>query len=617
MPETLIHNDHNEPALVCDSNIPGGNIEAVEQMFSNIAGDACFYGCFVASLYSSATTRYSSVQQSMAATFQSVLNLGKVILRQPELFASESIEYIESMVVDFEAFISGTIGQIADAAKQQSFSDIMWSMVKTMVCRYGETILLAAIQGMVNKLKDDLHNRSIILGNIRNLLVTMESDVNDMSETDWWREFVRAVIAADLNLKVAEQEVYRAHSEAIYGRWDSSRLETAQWRIATAIQKLAPRGLVGDLLDMFSDVMKGRGFDPFDPAFFRTQVVGVLDSIERLGSTMADLKKWYNCLLKTTVRIKYYKDLIVASEKALEFLQSNQSIGLALDVLMTDNTLWYVGTRLGGIRADMHDVVLNNRRTTAPVNSAAWRNELQGLFFVLKTLGNIPQPFGVGSHVTNQQAADDLAYIIHPHNPSDGILSLSENNFGVAEVQQILANLLNNMGNISTFFTRHAQWSFEFNRIRTDINAAKNKDDQTVNMLNRFSGYEDQKFDYVISILQNAGWTAAKKMLESGFINGFLNMSIAAVVSGSTLFQCLSGVLSNMGDDDIPPEATEGLKRVVEELQGRETSYSLARARSATMLPALQFQVLGGLQRQLEQLQGDINTAINIAGTVC
>lgn len=617
MSEELIRNDHNEPALVCDKNVPVGNIERVEQMFSKIAGDACFYGCFVSSLYSTATTRYASVQESMLATLQSVLNLGKVILRQPELFAGESIEYIENLVTDFEAFLSGTINQIAEAAKQQSFSDIMWSMLKTMVCRYAETILLAAIQGLVNKLKDDLHNRAVILGNIRNLLGTMEGDINDMSETDWWREFVKAVVAADLNLKVAEQEVYRAHSEAIYGRWDSSRLEMAEWRIATAIQKLAPRGLVGDLLDMFSDVMKGRGFDPFDPAFFRTKIVGVLDSIERLGSTMSDLKKWYDCLLKTTVRIKYYRDLIVASEKALEFLQSNQSIGLALDVLMTDNTLWYVGTRIGDIRADMRDVVLNNRRTTAPVHSAEWRNELQGLFYVLKTLGSIPQPFGVGSHVTNQQAADDLAYIIHPHNPSDGILSLSEYNFGVAEIQQILANLLHNMGNVSTFFLHHAQWSFEFNRIRTDINEAKNKDDQAVNMLNRFSGYEDQKFDYVISVLSNAGWTAAKKMIESGFIQGFLDMSIASVVSGSTLFQCLSGVLSNMGDDEIPPEATEGLKRVVEEQQQREASYSLARARSATMLPALQFQVLGGLQRRLDELQGDINTAIEIAGKVC
>lgn len=617
MSEELVSTECQEPVLLCDGPPIGGDLRKVAEMMTHVAGDACFYGCFVASLYSSATTRYAGIQEALASALNGVITLGKIMLRQPLLWAGESKDYLENLINDFVSFASGTVNQISAAAKGKSFADIMWVMLKTMVCRYAETILLAAVQALVNKMQTDLHNRTIILGNIRNLLSTLEGDINDLSETDWWREFVKAVVAADLNLRVAEQETYRAHTNAAYGRWDNSQLEMVQWRILTAIQKLAPRGLVGDLLDMFTSFMKDHAFDPLDPAFFRTKLSQTLDSIDRLGDTLTDLKKWYDCLLKTTVRLQYYKELIVHAEGALQFLQSNQYTGLALDVLLSDNTLWFVGTRIGDIRADMRDVVENNRRSSAPIHSAAWRNELQGLFMMLKTLGQLPQPFGVSSYATNQEATSDLAYIIHPHTPDDGLKSLSEVNYSVSEIQQILSRLMATTADLSSFFLRHDQWAFELNRIKTDVNAISNRDAQMENMLNRFSGYEDEKYDYVITWLANAGWSAPLKMLESGFIPGFLEMTIESVVAGSTVAQCLSGVLSNMGEDEIAPGESKGIRRQVEQLYQDEAGASLARARSATMLPALQFQALAGLQKRLDELQGNINTALEIAERVC
>lgn len=614
MSESITPTDSGNPALQCGGPPVGGDYETLSNLVSNVVGDACFYGCFVSALYNSAIIRYSNVQGTLTGVVQSVLTLGKLMLREPGRWTEEQLDYIEDMVGTFTNFLEGTIQQIIP--DNLNFSDVMWSMLKTMVCRYAEVMLLAAVQELVYKLRTDLDNRAILLGNIVNKLNQLESDLNDLSEYDWWKEFVEAVDAANLNLGVAQQELYRAYTNAQYGQWDREHTDMAQWRILAAIQKLASSGMIGELLTLFSDVLKGRGYDPMDPAFFSAHASNVLDAIDSLGSTLGDLKEDYDCLMRTTSRIKFYKALIMAAEDGLDYLSSNQYIGVALDVLLGDNILWTIATRIGEIRADMRDVVLNNKRIVAPIHAADWRNELQGHLMTLRTFSSVPQPFNLPSYATNEEAKSALNYILHTHNPPDGLLSLEELNFGIPEIQQVLSRLIATTGNLTSLFLHHDQWSFEMNRIRSDIGHLRDRDAQASNMLQTFSGYENEKYDYVTGVLKNAGWTAAKKMLESGMIGGFLNMSIIAVTSGSTLFECLSGVLSKMGED-IPPEFTSGLQLQVARIQDEEMSEALASARAASMLPALQFKVISGLQSELEAIQGRIEEIMDIAGAIC
>lgn len=614
MPEAISATDSGNPALQCGGPPVGGDYETVSNLVSNVVGDACFYGCFVSALYNSAIIRYSNVQGTLTGVVQSVITLGKLMLREPGRWTEDQLDYIEDMVGTFENFLSGSIQQIIP--DDLNFSDVMWSMLKTMVCRYGEVMLLAAVQELVYKLRAELNNRSILLGNIVDKLKQLESDLDNLSEYDWWKEFVEAVDAANLNLGIAQQELHRAYTNAQYGQWDRQHTDMAQWRILASIQKLASSGMVGELLTIFSDVLKGRGYDPMDPAFFSANSSNVLDAIDSLGSTLNGLKEDYDCLLRTTGRIKYYKALITAAESGLSYLSSSQYIGTALDVLLGDNIIWTIATRISEIRADMRDVVTNNRRIVAPIHAAQWRNELMGHLMALKTFSSIPQPFNLPSYATNEEAKNALSYILHPHSPPDGLLSLDELDFGIPQIQQVLGRLIATTGNLTSLFLRHEQWSIEMGRVRSDIGRLRDKDAQAANMLKSFSGYENEKYDYVISILQSSGWTAAKKMLESGMISGFINMSITAVTSGTTLFECLSGVLSSMGED-IPPEFTAGLQLQIARIQDEEMSDALASARAATKLPALQFKVISGLQSELQAIQGRIEEIMDIAGAIC
>ena len=611
----------SEPILECGNDIGSTSVRGFIDKFAEISGNACFYSCAIATLYSSATQRYGNVSSLISSVGNNLLTLGKNMLLDPARWTGEGAEYLDGLLENLDNFIQATVtnAQNITTGQHDSFGQFMFNMLKTMAVRYSDAIVLAAIQKLVTEMQEDIGNRASVLGQINNKMGELQSALENLVEQDWWEELVAAINAADLNLTTARNLLFSAYQGALYGQWDPNKASTAMYRILVAREKLSGKGglmedLGDELGDMFYSMTTSAPYDPFDPAFFKSHSSQLIQTIELVGRKIEEISDLYNCLIRLSGKIRMQKALIIAAEAMLNWLGSGERISVGLDIAIGDNMLWSIISRLDDIRADMKDVVENEKKISAPVHVAMWRGELHSQAQVLQTFCGIPQPWSLPSYASNEQAISDYQYIVYPHKPEDGIRSLSELDFGIAEIQSILGRLISTAGNLSALIVDHEQWAYSLGRVRQDIVQLKFKDEQAVSLLYRFSGYEDQHFDYMMNFLKNAGWSTAEELLGKGFLKDFLALTVEGITSSIVLSQCLASILS---DSEVAPEQSQGLQFKLAELQQREQSKALAKMRAASSLPGLQFQAISGLQLHLQKIQSEIDELVDIGERFC
>lgn len=611
----------SEPSLECGSSLGSESTRAFIDRFSELSSDLCFYSCAITALYSAASQRYAGTTEMITGVGNNLATLGKNMLQDPGRWLGEGDDYLAGLLENLDSFIQATVtnAQNITTGQHDSFGQFMFNMLKTMTVRYADAIVLAAIQKLVNEMQGDLGNRASVLGQIYNKMGELKTALEGLVEQDWWEELVAAIEAADLNLTTARNLLFSSYKSVLYGQWDPSNASIAMYRILVAREKLSGKGglmedLGDELGDMFHSMTTSAPYDPFDPAFFKSHTSQVVQAVETVGKKIEEISDLYDCLLRISGRLRNYKALIIAAEKMLNWLGSGERISVGLDISVGDNMLWSIISRLDDIRADMKDVVVNEKRISAPIHVAMWRGELLSQAQILQTFCGIPQPWSLPSYASNEKAISDYQYVVYPHDPTDGLRSLSELDFGVREIQGTLGRIISTAGNLSSLIVDHEQWAYSLELGMQDIVQLKFKDEQAVALLYHFSGYEDQHFDYIMNFLKNAGWSTAENLMGNGMIGDFLALTVEAITSSVTLSQCLASILT---DSDVDPANSQGLQFKLAELQQREQSDALAKMRAASSLPGLQFQAISGLRLHLQEIQSEINELVDIGERVC
>lgn len=595
-------------SLACTNGLPGTQNDLTGQL-ADISSDVCYYGCFATLLYEAASQKYINTQSAINQTVANIVTIGNRMLQTPGEWGELETEFAENLLNSLQSIITTSGQQVSSATQGQSFNQILWGMLKGIVCRYSREMLLAASQGMVDDMEEALDERKTHLGILEQQIDVLKSALETLAQYDWWDDLVEAITKANQNLAVAEREVGRAYREAAYGQWDKEHVDMGYWRIAVAWQALSDEDKVAEFISEFGQTIKDKPFNPFDPAFFRGSADTLTSQLNAIGEALQSIEENHNCIVRLSTKLQMLRNLLILADTTLGFLNSNDYPGFALDVMLGDNTLRQLLDGVRRIRAQMKDVVENRRRTLAPVYVTSWRTELYADMLILKNFQNVPQPFGLPVEATDEQGSNELSYLVHPHVPNDNVLSLSEKDFGVGKVQTLLAKLIASAGNLGTLIANREQWENGLRDVQAEIMKLKSADARTMGLLETFTNYDSPKFGYVLDMLGQSGWQSAEKLLETGRVQDFLNLTLSGAVSVNTLSQCLGGILGM----DLWPL---GIKIEVDKIQDELEADAIAQIRSIVSLPSIQFRALTMLQAMMEDLQGQMQTLMDVSG-VC
>lgn len=587
----------------------GSQAQGLEQ-FVNIVSGVCFYGCLVSLIMEATQQRWTSLATVYQRTVQSVITLGKRFLGDP----TGSPE-AQNLMDCFENLMNG-IGStystlITQQPQNQSLEGVIWSMAKTMIARYSSEMIMAACQDMVDKMKADLAESETHLSLLEQDVNELQSAIEDLLEYDWWDDFVDAVNAAYLSLGTAKQELESAYVNASGGTWQRENVDNAQYRMAVAWQRLATDSETQEMLDEFGGYTDlTRPYNPFDPAFFRGSGKSMMASMNRLSTAVDNIKSRHDCLYKLSIRLQMYKNLLTLANEALGYIGSDRYAGFALDIMLGDDLLHTMITHVKMVMNEMHDVVENEKRLVAPFYATSWRNEIHADMEILKTFQSVPQPFNLPSLMIEQDSLDDLHYLLFPHDPKDGLQSLSEIDFSVSALQAILGRLMATAGNFGMLLAYRGQWQEDMNEVRDSIRDRRDTQARAQALLEKFDGYESTRFDYVLNLLRNSQMESAAKLLETGRITDLLSLGVMAAAATTTLSECLAPIIGGEG-------LSLGLSIRLEQLQAEEQSDIVARMRASLNLPSLQFKALMGLQTELQGIDARIAELNSLNQEIC
>ena len=604
--------------ISCDSRIPdwagGSQVTDGLSKLSEIVSDVCFYSCFVTILWDLSINKYTTFSKGLASTVASFFSLGRYVLEKGIEIGDAGTGILEALIESLQSIGEGAL----DLVKSQytSFPDALWSLIKGEVIRYFDLILLASIQAMVKDLETELGNRRKLLGEVELKIDEVKTSINNLFGYDWWEDWLASATIAAARVRDADRELQRSYSDLNQGNWDSLHLDKCQDHLLSAWKLLSSDDAFNEFMTFWSDQMDPdysvSEYTPFDSSFYRNQFNEFMDDLKDVGEKMSELKEMYTCLNRISGRANLLQALIIAAANVVKGIVdgTGPKTGFFIDSMLEQGVLKNIHDKLIQIYTEMTDVIENERKTVAPIKNMQWRNEIKGILLLFSGFGGLPSPFGLDFRATTSQANNQLEYLIAPHSPSDGVRSLSEYDFSAGPVARRLQEFIVTAGNLSDLLTRHSQWEQKITQIKTSIRNMKRRDASAKALCETFSGYENDRYNYVADLLESIGWTAAHKYLTTGKIHELVQLSVSSLSMNSVAMECLSGMISSMVEDS-------GLQFKLNTLLAEGMADDRVATRTSVALPSLQFKVFNTIQNQLLDLQSKMQDILDIEGEVC
>jgi len=596
--------------ISCDSPIPnwaggGENVEKLSEVVSNV----CFYGCFVTILWEMSINKYESLGAGLQSMATSFVGLGRYLLESGIDLGEVGTGVFEALIANIEGLVSGAY----DVLKTQfeSFTDAFWTFAKGEVVRFFEPMMLASIQYMVDELKTELGNRSQLLDEIELKIDEVKTAINNLFGYDWWEDWLAATLWASRHVREADLELQRSYSDVGQGSCDSKHMDNCQEHILAAWKLLASDDDFTAFMTELGDTFEIGAYHPFDSSFKINLYNDFIDDLKIVGEKMFELKDMYTCLNRTSGRAHIHQMLIIAATKVVDRLASGDSgHGIFIDVLLEDSAMRQIHDKLVQIYDQMQDVIENEKKTAAPIYGMQWRNELGGILTLFAGFGFLPDPLGLDFGTLVTAGSNALTYLVYPHVPGDGVKSLSEYDFSEGPVGRRLQEFILSAGNLSDILTNHSQWEQKITQIKTSIKNMKQSDNRAKALCETFVGFDNERFDYIVDLVDRAGWTAAHKYLTSGKIEDFLQLSISSLSMTSIAVQCLSQTISTMIPDS-------GIQTKLNALLAQGMAEDRVATRSSVVLPSFQFQAFNTIQERLSALEVEMQDILGLQQVVC
>lgn len=594
------------------TNNPGAN--AILARFTEVTEGACIYGCYLSILYANSIQKYAGMQEAAASIGASIANFMSRAILNPSLLGGLDeavVSQINQMVEMQVSAITDITSTLSDTYKNTKISDIIFSIAKTTVARYAKQILMAAVQHMVEEMKEEIDNRATLLGIVRARLADLQMALSDAAQYDWWDKFIEAVTAADIQLRDADFTLSRAYDSAREGNWRTEDLERAQWLMTVAWQRLASAGEIEELIDEMGSDFRGVPYLPFDPAFLPVKATALWDAMSNISSAIKDITEANSCLQKTTLRLQEVRAYILATYSVLQWLDSQSGLNVSLDILMNDVVIANVVQAIRSTRSDMTRVVSEHNKLVAPLSLETWKGTIKQQIYYLKNFGLLPTPWGMEAYGEEQAAMSSLEYLLFKHDPGDGVLSLEECDFSSTYVTDIIASIIRSAGDIVSLISNKPGWDANILRATSRIVELETKDGRARDTLNAFTGHDSDKYDYVLNMLNTAGMTGAAMMIERGQVKTILQSMVFATVNAGSALACLSSMFGDR--EGMDPSKLNFIERMF------DAQFAEARSavRSLDSLPSLQLQTLGVLRLQLQDALNEMTALANLAESGC
>jgi len=556
----------------------------------------------------------------------SVTNLGRSFVSMARYVVDQGIDMSDAGGSLFQAIID-SVASLAengwDSVKgafsgYDDFAAAMWAFIKAEVLRYFQPLLLAAVQRMVDNMTSELHNRALLLQQVELKLTTLQAQINALAQYEWWDQFCENVIAASKAVRDADREVQNARLDANTGVWDPQRLSRAENKMLLAWRLLSSDDAINNLLTQFGDQLGGiAGTEPnrpFEWSYLRRMGKTFSKDLEEVANTLTELKEDYDCLYRITSRIYGWQTFIIVAASTLNKIRlstpQNPLLGMGIDYGLSDDVLEHVHESLFDIFDQMKDVVENQRRAVAPVYNMQWRNDLKANVVLLTGLGQLPDPFGIDMTATSTQASNQLNYIVYPHEPYDRVRSLSEYDFSMGRLGIMLETFILTVGHLDELMSEHAAWNRRFQDLRNMVRNVKRSDQRCMQLLSGFTGYEDPKYDYILDMLNNAGWSGAARYLETGQLEGLLQLSVTELGLTTLAVECISNSVAQMLNDS---SIAMRVNAILEEVKADD----VASNRSSISLPAFQFRAFLAIANRIAEVDDRIAEIVELQGLVC
>jgi len=508
--------------------------------------------------------------------------------------------------------VKGALGGHGD------FSSTLWVFIKAEISRYFQPLLLAAIQNMVNNLKDELNNRALLLQQIELKLSELQAHIDALAQYDWWKKFCENVIAASRAVRDADREVQNARIDANAGSWDAQRLGRAENKMLLAWRLLSSDDVFNEFMTEIGDQLKGITGQapnrPFEWSFRRQIGEPFMEDLHAVADLLGELKEDYNCLFRISGRIQGWQTFIILGAETLNRMRTSSAstplLGLGGDFAVSDTVLEHVHDSLFTIFGQMKDVVENERRAVAPMYNMQWRNDLRTNVLMLAGLGALPDPFGINVVSGTMQGSDELNYIVYPHQPNDRVRSLSEYDFTITRLGIMLETFIMTVGHLEELLSAHASWNRRFQDLRNMIRNVKRSDRRCIKLLDGFHDYEDPQYYYIKDLLTNAGWMGAVRYLETGQLEGLLHLSVTELGLTSLAVECISNSVARMLDDS-------SIALRVNAILGEVEAEDVVANRTAISLPAFQFKAFMAITNRISEVEARIAEITELQGVVC
>ena len=603
----------------CDSPVPNwAGSGSVVSKLSEVVSDVCFYTCFVGILWELSINKYENLYSGLQSMVASFVGLGRYLLEQGIEIGGAGTSILESLLDSLEGLASGSLNLVG--MQFDSFPSALWAFIKGEVLRYFEPLMLASIQSMMSELSEELNNRRRLLGEVEQKIDDVKTAMNNLMGFDWWEDWIVNVVWAAQHVRSADREIQRVYSDINVGEWDGNHLDMSEnhmlvaWKLLSSDDEFnAFMTEIGEQIGQaFGEPSESQQYKPFDWSFKANLFNEFLDDLKTLGERLNELKDLYDCLVRTSGRATILKALIFAAAEVLAAMAAGTGPlkGIYLDVALQDNVLDEVHENLIRIYNEMTDIVENERRTVAPIYNMQWRNDLKSMITLLSAFGALPTPLGLDFTQTVASANNQLQYILYQHDPKDGVKSLSEYDFSDSLVGRRLQEFVLTAGNLADLLTQHSQWEQKITQLKTSIRNMKQRDATAKTLCDTFENYDDERYTYLVSLLDDAGWTAAHKYLTCGKLHELLQLSVSGLGIISTAVQCLSKTIATMVED-------KGLQIKLNDILTSAMAEDRVATRTSVALPSFQFKAFNTIQMRLGALETDMQDILNLQNEVC
>ncbi len=587
----------------CDMGpVPAQSVNILNTL-NRAAGDICFYGCFAAVLYQTATSRYESVASALTDAGTAFTALIQQLAQAPDRWGGIGLEQLQSLQ-DMVSSVVNNVGAIGTAFEGKNFAEIMWTYVKSFVARYANNITLGAAQSLVDQLAEELDSRSAKYAILDQKLVILMQAIEALVGYDWWDEFVAAVERAKADVSRADSALSRAEIGMSTGNWDRENIGKAQARLMLAKNGISSLDMIGQTVKELTEA-----FTSGDPFAFRWNAgrsvkQDFVNDLVALGEVLEEVKQIVTCLMLQGKRIEILGSLITSIHSLMVEVEGHISLNTSIDVQIDSDIIQETRNGLASMHTEMTSVVGNEDRISAPGYLTAWHAALSIYISGLEMINVYPStayldPLGIIGYTEDGIAIGKLSPVV------DKIADMSE-----PRALSFIEGIIRTGGDWSRLMANRKSWQDRMGLVRTELRSASVKDGAVADTCRTFSDYDNEYYNYAIDTLDDMGWKGAKQALERGRITQFLGMALQAGAAFSVGVDCIASLL-----DGAPADA--GIAMALGEEFNKLQAESVVSIRAPAMLPAFQFEIVMSFSGKLQGIQAQLERIAAIQNGVC